>query len=155
MAEPNDMMNMNSAENQQFLNPENQEKKPSEGNEYAQLAALITDLDRRLRTLEERYTNLRKKLQLTDQNLLDSERSFGKELKEVNDSSMEMKRTVNDFSDKIIMFESELSNVAQKKDLMVVEKYFSMWNPMNFVTRKELREYLKNKSIKLLDKDEE
>jgi hypothetical protein len=50
-------------------------------NEYAQIAGIISDLDRRLRVLEERYNNLRKRIQLTDQNVIESERAFGKELR--------------------------------------------------------------------------
>lgn len=115
--------------------------------EYAQIAAIISDLDRRLRTLEERYSNLRKKLQLTDENLLDAERSFSKELKSFNDESLELKKQVNDFSEKIGMLGSEMGGVAQKSDLKVLEKYLDMWNPTNFVTRKELKEYLKSKGI--------
>ena len=123
--------------------------------EYSQIATMISDLDRRLRILEERYSNIRKKIQLTDQNLLESEKSFSKELKEMNDESMELKRSTNDFGDKIVMFESELGNVAQKMDLKVIEKYFNMWDPSSFVTRSELKDYLKGKKISSGDKDEQ
>jgi chromosome segregation ATPase len=115
--------------------------------EYSQIATLISDLDRRLRILEERYSNIRKKIQLTDQNLLESERSFSKELKEISDEALELKRSTGDFSDKISMFESEIDNVAQRMDLKVIEKYFNMWDPSSFVTRSELKEYLKDKKI--------
>ena len=32
---------------------------------------------------------------------------------------------------------------------MVLEKYLTMWDPVNFVTRNELREYLKSKGVKI------
>jgi hypothetical protein len=126
-----------------------------ESPEYVQLAGLISDLDRRIRVLEERYNNIRKKIQLTDQNLLESEKSFSKELRSLNGESLDLKRTVNDFSDKLMMFSGEMSDTAKKADLMVVEKYLAMWNPVNFVTRKELREYLENKGIRTGLKDGE
>lgn len=115
--------------------------------EYAQVAGIVSDLDRRLRILEERYSNLRKKLQLTDENLLDAERTFSKELKGFNQESLELKKQTNDFSEKIGMLGSEMENVAQKSDLKVVEKYLDMWNPSNFVTRTELKAYLKSKGL--------
>lgn len=127
----------------------NKEQQP----EYAQIAGIISDLDRRLRTLEERFSNLRKKLQITDENLLDAERSFSKEIKVFNQESLELKKQVNEFSEKIGMLGNEMENVAQKSDLKVVEKYLDMWNPTNFVTRTELKAYLKSKGLYDAPKD--
>ncbi len=130
------------------------ENKPSES---TQIASMISDLDRRLRILEERYGNLRKKIQLTDQNLIESERSFGKELRGFGSDVLELKRSISDFDEKVVIFGSEMDNVAQKTDLKIVEKYLAMWNPGMFVTRRELKDYLKSKNIKLLEEssDEE
>jgi hypothetical protein len=123
----------------------------SESNEYSQMANIISDLDRRLRVLEERYSILRKKMQLTDQNLIESERSFSKELRRFNEDVLEVKRNAVDFDEKTSMFSGELSNIAQKSDLKIIEKYLAMWNPTMFVTRKELREHLKNNKIRLAE----
>jgi predicted nucleic acid-binding Zn-ribbon protein len=120
---------------------------------------MISDLDRRLRILEERYSNLRKKIQLTDHNLIESEKSFGKELRTFNEDIMKLKRNTNEFDEKIVIFDTEMQNVAQKTDLKILEKYLAMWDPQMFVTRKELREYLKNKKLvnsnKMLDSNSE
>jgi predicted nucleic acid-binding Zn-ribbon protein len=121
--------------------------------EYAQVANIVSDLDRRLRTLEERYSNLRKKLQITDENLLDAERSFSKELRTFNQESLDVKKQVNEFSEKMGMLGNEMENVAQKSDLKVVEKYLDMWNPSNFVTRTELKAYLKSKGLYNISKE--
>ena len=122
-------------------------------NESTQIASIISDLDRRLRMLEERYGNLRKKLQLTDQNLIESERSFGKQLRSFNTEALEMKRSMAEFDEKVVIFGTELENIASKTDLKVLEKYLAMWNPQMYVTRKELREYLNDKKINLTDED--
>ncbi len=119
------------------------------------VASLITDLDRRLRTLEERYSNLRKKLQLTDQNLIESERSFGKELRTFSDELLELKRNSNDFSEKTILFQNELENTAKKNDVKVLEKYLALWSPSTFVTRSELREYLNSPMRRIQPNSEE
>jgi hypothetical protein len=121
--------------------------KKEENAAYTQVAGIVVDLDRRLRMLEERYSTLRKKVQLTDHNLIESERSAFRELKVLNEDLMELKRTMHDFQDKIIMFQDELNNTAKSIDLKVIEKYLAMWSPQMFVTRNELKEYLKNKNI--------
>jgi len=157
MAEDMSQFNESSIE-QRVANAQTQdEQQGSKGNpnsnEHIQLASMISDLDRRLRILEERYSNLRKKIQLTDHNLIESERSFGKELRNFNEDILKLKRNTNDFDEKIVIFDTEMQSVAQKTDLKVLEKYLAMWNPAMFVTRKELREFLKNKRILLSDKE--
>lgn len=121
--------------------------------ESSQISSMISDLDRRLRILEERYGNLRKKIQLTDQNMIESERSFGKELRGFGSEMLELKRSIVDFDEKVVIFGSEMDSVAQKTDLKIIEKYLAMWNPGMFVTRKELKEYLKSKNIKVIEDD--
>jgi len=127
-----------------------QDANNSKNAEYTQIANIISDLDRRLRILEERYGNLRKKIQLTDQNMIDAERSFGKELRGFNQEILELKRSVVDFDEKVVIFSGEMDITAQKTDLKILEKYLALWDPGTFVTRKELREYLKSKNIKLV-----
>lgn len=113
--------------------------------EIDQIASIITDLDRRLRILEERYSNIRKKLQLTDQNILESEKGFIKELKIINDDTLKLKKQVNDYYEKIEIFSDEINQAAKKTDVKLIEKYLDLWDPKNFVTRKELKDYLKQK----------
>lgn len=114
-------------------------------NPNQELILAIADLDRRLRVIEERYSTLRKKMQLTDQNLLDSERTFGKDVHTVNEDILNIKRQLHDFTDKILMFGSELEGTAKKTDLKVIEKYLALWSPTTFVTRSEVKDYLKSK----------
>src|SRR3989339_1818007 len=95
----------NSIENSMFNqpNPNMPSSPPPKGQnaEIEQVASIVTDLDRRLRILEERYSNIRKKLQLTDQNILESERGFVKELRTVNEDTLKLRKQVNDYSEKI------------------------------------------------------
>jgi hypothetical protein len=130
-------------QNPQQVNQQN----PEQSDPGTQLAQLISDLDRRLRTLEERYSNLRKKIQLTDQNLLESEKEFNKELHSSSDDVLALKRTSNEFNDKILRLSGEMNNVARKVDLMSIEKYLAMWTPTNYVTRDELKQFLLSRKI--------
>lgn len=116
-------------------------------NELNQISLILSDLDRRVRILEERYSNIRKKIQLTDQNIIESERNFVKEIKSLNDDALKIKKKVNDLTEKINILNDELNQSAKIKDIKVLEKYLDLWNPKIFVTRKELKEYLKQKEI--------
>ncbi|RJQ18226.1 hypothetical protein C4573_00705 [Candidatus Woesearchaeota archaeon] len=99
----------------------------------------VNDLERRLRVLEERYTNLRKKTQITDQNMLENEKHLSKEIRGLTDSVSELKFQMQELAEKLAIFNSEFEHVAQKTDVQMIEKYLDLWQPMNFVTREELK----------------
>jgi hypothetical protein len=44
---------------------------------------------------------------------------------------------MSDFNDKVVIFSSEMENVAQKIDLRILEKYLAMWNPRNVCHKKK------------------
>ncbi|MGV8141377.1 MAG: hypothetical protein ACP5NW_02970 [Candidatus Woesearchaeota archaeon] len=144
MAE-HDVSSTQSGIGQEIANAQGQDQEDGQQSESSQIAGLVSDLDRRLRVLEERYGNLRKKLQLTDQNLIEADRSFIKEIRGFNDELLETKRSLSDFDEKISIFGNELDGTAKKTDLKILEKYLAMWNPKMFVTRKELREYIRSR----------
>ncbi|MEM4260861.1 MAG: hypothetical protein QXG00_06495 [Candidatus Woesearchaeota archaeon] len=109
-----------------------------------QISESLSDLDRRIKVLEDRYINLRKKSQLTDQNIIESEKAITKEIKILQDSIISLRSTVSDVSEKLSLFNSEFENVARKTDLSVLQKYMDLWQPMNFVTRQELKQILED-----------
>jgi hypothetical protein len=149
MPDPN-MPSQDMQGSNQFMDPNmigGQQQSEGQASDYERIISMVSDIDRRIRVLEERYMNLRKKLQLSDQNLLESERSFSKELRVVNEDSINLKREISDFSEKIDMFGSELSGTAKKSDMMAMEKYLYMWSPTNFVTRNQLKTFLKSKGV--------
>lgn len=94
----------------------------------------IRDMGARLRILEDRYANLRKKTQLTDQSLLDSQKALSRDLRALNDEFLDVKRGIADLTDKIGLLAGELSAAAKKADLLAVERYLDFWEPMDFVT---------------------
>lgn len=105
----------------------------------------IVSLSGRLKVLEERYTSLRKKTQTSDQNLIESERGINQEIRLLNDDLMALKRKLRELSEKTEVLSDEVDNFVKHEDFIVLDKYISMWQPMEFVTRKELNDILKKK----------
>ena len=99
----------------------------------SQAAMLLTErlnnMERRLRILEDRYGNLRKKTQLTDQNLISFEKELSKEVRAISEQVIELKRQTEDVNDKALKMYSELDKAARKHELKVVEKYLDLWQP--------------------------
>ena len=98
----------------------------------------VSNLSAKLRLLEERYANLRKKTQVTDQNMLESHKKINVEVKTSNSDVNDMRRNLNKITDEIRLIVSELKETAKKEDIVVMQRYLDLWEPLNFVTRDEL-----------------
>jgi len=100
----------------------------------------MNNISRRLRVLEERYTNLRKKTQLTDQNMLHVDKKIISEIKVTNKDIDEIRKDIKDVKEKMILIIKDLKSCAKKEDVKVIEKYVNMWEPVQFVTLNQLKD---------------
>jgi len=108
------------------------------------LSKLIGEVSSNLRILEDRYSNLRKKTQLTDQTLLETQRQFFKEKRILSEEVVEIKMKLSELAEEISVMNAELKSAVKHKDFKVLEKYLDMWDPMHFVTRKEAEEIIED-----------
>lgn len=113
---------------------------------FESLSSSITGMGSRLRVLEERYSNIRKKTQMTDQNLLDFEKDIRTDIKSLNVDLLEIKRSVSEINENLIQISAELKKSVRQPEFRVVEKYVDMWQPMNFLTKDEFARFLKQKN---------
>jgi predicted nucleic acid-binding Zn-ribbon protein len=113
---------------------------PSPPRRNSELDAVISNLSEvasSLRVLEDKYTNLRKKIQLTDQNLLDIQKSLFKEKKLLTEELTDAKMKLQELMDDLLSMKSELKDTVKHNDLKVLDRYLDMWEPLQYVTRKE------------------
>ena len=114
-------------------------KHEAESARFTQISENLNNTVVRLKILEERYTNLRKKTQMTDQNLLDFEQNIRDEIHTVNLDVLEMKRMFSELKEKLEIMASEIKDAAKSSDVKVLQRYLDMWQPMEFVTREEMQ----------------
>ncbi len=105
----------------------------------------ISQIASSIRILEDRYMNLRKKSQLTDQNLIELQKEYYKEKKHMNEELLDSKIKLQELIDDLKIINGELKDTVKQKDLQVLNKYLDMWEPMQFVTRKEVERALDEK----------
>jgi predicted nucleic acid-binding Zn-ribbon protein len=98
----------------------------------------ISTLSRKTRINEERSLNVRKKLQMIEHNMLANQKKIITEFRYLNEEINELKKEISGIKSKISTFAHELSEVAKKEDVSVLERYINIWEPVNFVTRKEV-----------------
>ena len=120
--------------NQEQQTPKPAEDSPEQINEFIEK---LNNLTRSVRTLEERYNNLRRRTQLTDHNILVQHQRLNKELR-LNDSDLiDIKRGFQKLNNKIGMLDKELELCAKKQNLDILAKYIGYWRPLKFITRGE------------------
>lgn len=104
----------------------------------------IGAISRRISLLEQRSTNFNTRLQLIDQNLLNTNKKIAKDSKTVTSEINEIKLEIENLKETIQIIITELKESAKKEDIDVLKKYISFWEPMNFITAKEAEKIIKN-----------
>ena len=103
----------------------------------------LGNLGRRLRILEESVTNIRRALQVTEQNVLGKNKVFSTEIRTLTSDIGDMKTDISDIKEKILGVITELKETAKRDEVKVLEKYIDFWNPVKFVTQNEVETLVK------------
>lgn len=105
---------------------------------------------RTLRMLEERYSGLRKKMQMSDQNMIEDTNKLFTQLKLISTDISDLKMKIEDMRQKLEIFSKEIDEMASKQEVTVLQRYIELWQPMNFMTEKEaialIKDALKQKN---------
>jgi uncharacterized coiled-coil protein SlyX len=120
-------------------------KKKEEGPTIPDLLGQINLLGRRLRLLESRSTDLDRRIQVTEKNVLNERKRFLTEIKTINSDVIELKKVIEDIKHKMDLVVNDLKNFASKDELAVIKKYVEYWEPLNFVTRDEVEKIINEK----------
>jgi len=122
-----------------------EEKKQSKEEEVIsqKLDAQLNNISRRLRILEERYASLREQIRFTDQSFLNSKNKISAEIRSADEELEEINSNIISMREKISDLMKELSLCAKEEDLKVIQKYIEIWEPVEFVTRKEVIDMIK------------
>ena len=92
-------------------------KKEETGLSVSDLLEQINSLGRRLRLLESRYTDLNRKAQVTETNMLNERKRFITEIKTTNSDIIEIKKEIEGVKTKMDRVISELKNFASKDEI--------------------------------------
>ncbi|VVB81188.1 Uncharacterised protein [uncultured archaeon] len=99
----------------------------------------------RMRVGEERYSELRKKSLVVEQNMLSNNKKAMTEVKSLQTDISELRRTITAIEDKIITIIKELRLTARKEDIDIMKKYLDLWDPVKFVTNEQVEKIVDEK----------
>lgn len=103
-----------------------------------EMSTQIAGISRRMRLLEERYTTLRKKTQLSDQTMLGIQKDIHRNSTSLTEEMTELRKEFNELRDTVRLIIKELKDCAKSDEVKVLDNYINMWQPMDFVTKKEV-----------------
>jgi len=118
------------------------EKRPEGA--ISESAAEINTIARSVKIIEDKYYNLRKKVQINEENILANTKKITDDIKLSQSDILDLKRAIEDIKEKIRLIVKELKMTAKEEDIKVVQKYLDLWEPVNFVTRGEARKMIEN-----------
>lgn len=119
-------------------------KKPEQSANIAEFVGELNNVSRRLRVIEERYSSLRKKTQVTDQNMLESNKKMMTEIKASQGQLDDFRKELDDMKEKFKIMINEIKECAKRDEVQVLSKYINMWEPINFVTRNEMMKLIRD-----------
>lgn len=111
--------------------------------------AVRSDLPQRLKMVEERLDNLRTRVQVIDQNLLEHKKKQSTDNKIAHSEIEDLKKELDDMKSKLKIMINEIKMAAKDEDLQIIKKYLEYFEPINFVTRKEVSDVVKEAAQRL------
>ena len=118
---------------------QNQKKSSQEGDSQVKLAQDVSGLNRRLRIIEERYSNLRNKNQLTEQNMLRTRQELERRIGVDSEEIKNLRKEISEIKNKMSIVVKELQMLAKKEDVDVLKRYIEIWEPVEFVTANQVK----------------
>lgn len=96
------------------------------------------DLINRVRDLEGRYNLLRDRVLIINNNMIEEYKRLMSELKLINNEVREAKNEIQKLKESMKHVIKEFELFARKEDILFVEKYINLWNPLKFVTEEDV-----------------
>jgi len=99
----------------------------------------LGDVNTKLRDLEERNRILKDRLLLIGQNLIEIKEKTTEEILEIKKENEIMKRNIERLISFLETASTEFSKFARKEDLEILSKQAKMFQPLEFVRKKDLK----------------
>ena len=102
-------------------------------------------LQTRIRILEEKASNLNKKIELLESSVVKGNKKKNETLREFDNDLLEVKRELSGVKQKVDLIIRELQMTAGKDELNVVKRYLDLWDLTRFVTREEIERLIEER----------
>ncbi|MEK6845142.1 MAG: hypothetical protein AABY26_00165 [Nanoarchaeota archaeon] len=102
-----------------------------------------------VKSLESKANSMLREMDLLKNSTVRKGDDLKREMKAMNDELLEMKREQHKMSQQMDLIIKELKQTAGVEEVAVLKKYIELWNPLSFVTQKDLDRALDAKIVVL------
>ena len=91
-----------------------------------------------LKALESKINNLVREVEVIKNDLVQKQNQIKKEVKTISNDLLELKHVQEQFVQRMDLIIKELKQTAGIEEVMTLRKYIDLWNPLAFVTQRDL-----------------
>ncbi|MBI5797627.1 hypothetical protein HZA98_01845 [Candidatus Woesearchaeota archaeon] len=102
----------------------------------------FNEMANRLRVLESKQNLFSEKLLVMNQNMIEEYKKTTREVKVLDMEIKDLKKDLENIKNIVRHLTDEAGRFAKQSDLKVLEKYIKLWNPMSFVTEKDVQKLI-------------
>ena len=102
------------------------------------MGQMVGEIVNRVRILESKQNLFAEKMLIMNENMLEEYRKMMDEVKKVVAEVNVVKDEMDNMKSVMRHLTQEASGFAKQDDFKVLEKYINVWNPLNFVTEKDV-----------------
>ncbi|MBU1112205.1 MAG: hypothetical protein ABIG93_00505 [archaeon] len=103
-----------------------------------------------VKALESKINNLNREFALVKNDLIKRNNDLKKDMKNLDKEVFDLRGQMEESTKKIDLVIKELKQTAGNEEVQVLKKYIEFWNPMNFVTQKDLDRFFEQKKQEML-----
>lgn len=117
--------------------------KPPEPKKEDHSSSQFAETSRRLRMVEESLSNLRKKVELDEENNLRDHKKKTTDLQTLYKEIDGLKDEQSKFKNEMLKMVKEFQTLAKKEDVQVLQKYIELWEPLKYATIPQVERMIK------------
>lgn len=95
--------------------------------------------------LESKVNNLLREVDVLKNDFIKRANQLNKEFKTLSDDLIEARHEQEKINQKMTLIINELKQTAGQEEVMTLKRYVEFWNPLNFVTQKDLEKAVERK----------
>ena len=95
--------------------------------------------------LESKVNNLLREVDILKNDFINRANKLNKDFKTLSDDLMEVRHEQEKINQKMVLIINELKQTAGKEEVDTLKRYLEYWNPLNFVTQKDLEKAIESK----------
>ena len=95
--------------------------------------------------LESKVNNLLREVDVLKNDFIKRANQLNKDFKTISDDMVELRHEQQKMDQKMVLIIKELKQTAGMEEVMTLKKYVEFWNPLNFVTQKDLEKAVESR----------